>query len=62
VLLVDTGRKDEAAQAYEAALLARPGFADCHYNLALLCEELDRPRDAIRHMARYRRLTGARPD
>jgi hypothetical protein len=43
-------------------LRARPGFTDCLYNLALLCEELDRPREAIRHMARYRRLTEAKPD
>ncbi|MGH9904377.1 MAG: hypothetical protein ACRD8U_02205 [Pyrinomonadaceae bacterium] len=33
-------------------------FADCHYNLALLCEELKKPKDAIRHMAQYRRLIG----
>ena len=62
VLLADMDRKAEAAAAYEAALRLRPEFADCHYNLALVCEALGRPRDAIRHMARYRRLTGARPD
>jgi hypothetical protein len=43
-------------------LQANPGFADCHYNVALLCEELDKPRDAIRHMSQYRRLTGSRSD
>ena len=26
------------------------------------CEELDRPKDAIRHMAQYRRLVGTRTD
>jgi tetratricopeptide (TPR) repeat protein len=62
VLLADLGRREDAAAAYEAALRARPGFADCHYNLALLYEELERPREAIRHMARYRRLTGVQPD
>ena len=31
-------------------------LADCHYNLALICEELGKPKDAIRHMAQYRRL------
>lgn len=56
VLLDDMKRKEEAAEAYEEALRAEPGFADCCYNLALLCEELGRQRDAIRHMARYRRL------
>jgi tetratricopeptide (TPR) repeat protein len=56
VLLDDMKRKDEAAGAYEEALRADPAFADCCYNLALLCEELGRRREAIRHMARYRRL------
>jgi tetratricopeptide (TPR) repeat protein len=56
VLLDDMKRKEEAAKAYEAALLTDPAFADCCYNLALICEELGRQRDAIRHMARYRRL------
>ncbi len=34
--------------------------ADCHYNLALLCEEVKKSRDAIRHMPQYRRLIGTR--
>ena len=57
VLLEDMGKKHEAADAYEAALRGNPALADCHYNLALLCHALDRPKDAIRHMADYRRLT-----
>ena len=40
----------------EAALSADPAFADCHYNAALLYEALGKPREAIRHMAQYRRL------
>jgi tetratricopeptide (TPR) repeat protein len=56
VLLDDMKRKEEAAAAYEEALRTDPAFADCCYNLALICEELGRARDAIRHMARYRRL------
>jgi tetratricopeptide (TPR) repeat protein len=43
-------------EVYEMALRANPALADCHYNLALLCEELNRPKEAIRHMAQYRRL------
>jgi tetratricopeptide (TPR) repeat protein len=61
VLLEDMARKPEAMQAYETALRANPGLADCHYNLALLCEDLGKPKDAIRHMAQYRRLTGTKP-
>jgi tetratricopeptide (TPR) repeat protein len=60
VLLDDLDRRLEAVAAYEAALQGDPGLADCHYNLALLCERLARPKDAIRHMARYRALMGAR--
>lgn len=56
VLLEDLRRGREAAAVYETALAQDPDFADCHYNLALLCEILGRPKDAIRHMARYRVL------
>ncbi|HEX8009780.1 MAG TPA: tetratricopeptide repeat protein [Casimicrobiaceae bacterium] len=59
VLLDDMDRQAEAAEAYEAALAMDPGLADAHYNLALVYEKLERPRQAIRHMARYRALTGA---
>jgi tetratricopeptide (TPR) repeat protein len=65
VLLDDMGRKAEAVQAYQAALRGDPRLADCHYNLALIYEESDKLRDAIRHMAQYRKLTGIklrRPD
>jgi len=57
VLLEDLQRKSEAMDAYTAALQENPDFADGHYNLALLYEECGRARDAIRHMARYRKLT-----
>ena len=57
VLLDDRGRKHEAMEAYRAALREDPRFLDCHFNLALLCEHLGKPKDAIQHMAAYRRLT-----
>jgi tetratricopeptide (TPR) repeat protein len=60
VLLEDMDRKAEAMAAYEAALRGNPGLADCHYNLALLCEKVAKPKEAIRHMSRYRRLIGTR--
>jgi tetratricopeptide (TPR) repeat protein len=60
VLLQDMERKPEAVETYEAALELDPAMADGHYNLALLCEELGRAREAIRHMAQYRRLTAAK--
>ena len=58
VLLDDIGRKSEAIQVYQAALQGDPGMADCHYNLALLYEDVKKPKSAIRHMAQYRRLIG----
>jgi tetratricopeptide (TPR) repeat protein len=62
VLLEDLGRRDAAIAAYEAAVRADADLADGHFNLALLYEDAGRPRDALRHMARYRTLTRRRPD
>ena len=59
VLLEDMERLPEAARAYEAALRCDPRMADGHYNLALLYEKLGKPREALRNMSQYRRLTGA---
>ena len=59
VLLEDTGRIDEATQAYERALCDDAGLADCHYNLARLYQAQGRQKDALRHLARYRRLSRA---
>jgi len=56
VRLEKMGRKLEAVDAYKAALREDPRMADCCYNLGLLCEELKKPREAIRYMAQYRRL------
>ena len=56
VLLEDMNRKSAAMDAYERALHEDPRFADCHYNLALLCRSLGRPKQALKHMAQYRRL------
>ena len=60
VLLEDMGRKSAAMDAYEKALREDPRFADCHYNLALLCKSLGRPKQALKHMAQYRRLVRPR--
>jgi tetratricopeptide (TPR) repeat protein len=61
VLLDDMDRKIEAMAAYQLALRGDPAMADCHYNLALLYEELEKPKDAIRHMSQYRRLVAGKP-
>lgn len=57
VLLTDMDRKHEALEAYEKALRLNPRMADCHYNMALLCEALKKFKQAIRHIAQYRKLT-----
>lgn len=58
LLLEDMGRNQQALEAYRAAIQGDPALADGHYNLALLCERLGMAKEAIRHMARYRKLTG----
>ena len=57
VLLEDMDRIGEAMDAYRSAVRVDDSFADAHYNLALLCRDAGRDQEAIRHMARYRRLT-----
>ncbi len=54
-------RRAAAVEAYTAALREDASLADAHYNLALLYKQLGRPREAIRHLALYRRLTRIRP-
>jgi tetratricopeptide (TPR) repeat protein len=57
VLLDDLGRFADAIAAYEGALRLDPSMADCHYNLALLHERRRQPKEALRHMSRYKSLT-----
>ena len=43
--------------AYRLALLADPRHADAHYNIARLYEKSGKKAAALRHYAKYRRLT-----
>jgi tetratricopeptide (TPR) repeat protein len=54
--LQDLGRLREAVAAYEAALARDPAYADAHYNLAGLYEELGEPEAAFRHLRTYKAL------
>lgn len=56
VLLDDRGRQSAAIEVYEAALRVDPKLADAHYNVSLIYEAIGKPREAIRHMAQYRKL------
>ncbi len=60
VLLEDQSQRDEAIAAYERAVRADAQLADAHYNLALLYERAGRERDAVRHLAIFRRLSPRR--
>jgi Flp pilus assembly protein TadD len=57
VLLEDLEREAEAAVAYREALAQDPALADAHFNLARLYEQAGNPKDALRHLLAYRRLT-----
>ena len=56
VLLDEMGKKEAALEAYKGAVTVDPDMADAHYNLALVYQEHGRPREALRHMARYHKL------
>ena len=55
--LEDLAGAAAAATEYERALVLDPDFADAHYNLAGLCEQLGRETDALRHYHAYKKLT-----
>jgi tetratricopeptide (TPR) repeat protein len=57
VVCEDTDRLNEALVCYERAVEVEPTLADAHYNLALLYERMSRRRDALRHLAIYRKLS-----
>jgi tetratricopeptide (TPR) repeat protein len=58
VLLVRSGRVDEAAECYNLALAASPGHPDAHFNLGNLYRRVNRPREAAGH---YRACLAANP-
>jgi len=67
VVVEDQGRRAEAIAAYERAVELDASAADAHYNLARLLELTARRigddamlRCAVRHLLRYRALSGGR--
>ena len=61
VLLEDRGRAHEAIIAYRHAIQRDADHADAHYNLSLLYQKQRKPKEALRHMAQYRRLMASIP-
>ncbi len=57
IVLEDRRRTREAVAAYRVALKADPRFADAHYNLARLYEQMGDEAAALRHLKSYRSLT-----
>jgi tetratricopeptide (TPR) repeat protein len=57
IALEDLNRPDAAVEAYRAALLADPRHADAHYNIARLYEKAGKKAAALRHYAKYKRLS-----
>ena len=58
-VLDETGRIDDAIDAYRTAIQLAPTYADAHYNLALAYERQRQPRRALEHWKAYAR---ARPN
>ena len=58
LVLEELSQRPAAIDAYRSAIEIDPGFADAHYNLARLYEERGDRRAALRHLKRYRSLTG----
>lgn len=60
-VLDETGRVEEATQAYNTALQLAPTYGDAHYNLALAYEKMKQPRKALRHWRAYVKLDSSGP-
>lgn len=58
VLYEDLDRLEDALEAYRKALEIEPDSADAHYNLGGVYERMGRKREAIRHLSRFRKITG----
>jgi tetratricopeptide (TPR) repeat protein len=56
VALEDQERVGEAIEAYERALRFDPDTASAHYNLSRLYEKRGQSKEALRHLADYKRL------
>ena len=57
LLLEDLHRDEESARAYRDALALDPSMHEAHFNLSVLHERHERPREALRHMLAFRRNT-----
>jgi tetratricopeptide (TPR) repeat protein len=55
--LEDTAGPAVACDEYRLVLELDPDFADAHYNLAGLCEQLGHASDALRHSRAYQKLS-----
>ena len=54
--LEELGRWRDALAAYQQAIDTDASFADAHFNLARLYDQLGRRTEAIQHLRAYKRL------
>jgi tetratricopeptide (TPR) repeat protein len=57
VVLEDQGKTREAVEAYQRAIAVDDDHADAHFNLSRLLDQGGDRQAALRHLARFRRLT-----
>jgi tetratricopeptide (TPR) repeat protein len=57
LLLEDLRRDQEAIRAYREALALEPSLHEAHFHLGMMYERLKMPRDALKHLLAYRRLS-----
>ena len=55
----EQGQTEKAFEHYEAALKLNPGYADAHYNVALLCEQTGEFLKATKHWKAYLKVDGS---
>jgi len=60
-VLVELNEPDLAEAAYRGALDCHPDYADVHYHLARLLDQLGRCNEALNHWAHFRDLTPESP-
>lgn len=60
-VLAETDRRDLAVAAFEGALRYHPDYADVHYHLARVLDELDRSWEALEHWRAFSELAPDSP-
>lgn len=57
LLLEDLRRDQDAIHAYREALALEPAMHEAHFHLGMMYERLKMPREALKHLLAYRRVS-----